>query len=80
MLILLFMKTGMQLQSQRMELDHANQLTDRTHRDKSSLCDELGMRNKIFHLEDRAKNCQEIEQLRRICCAEVERARQLNYD
>ena len=58
-------ETGMQLQSQRME--------------KSWLCHELEMRNRAFQ-EDRARNCQEIEELRRICCTEAERARQLRSD
>ena len=40
--------TGIQLQSQRMELDQANQLTDQTQREKSWLCDELEMRNESF--------------------------------
>ena len=37
------------------------------------------MRNSIFP-EDHAKDCQEIEELRRICCEEAERARQLKID
>ena len=56
---------GMQLQSQRMGLYQANQLTDRTRREKSWLCDESEMRNRAFQ-EDRARKCQEIEELRRI--------------
>ena len=66
--------TGKQLQSQRMELYHANQLTDRTQRVKSWLCDGLEMINKAFQ-EDRARRCQVIEELRRNCCTEAERAR-----
>ena len=38
-------ETGMQFQSQRMELYQANQLTDQTRREKSWLCDEVEMRN-----------------------------------
>ena len=41
-------ETGMQLQSQRMELYQANQLTDQTRREKSWLCDEVEMRNRAF--------------------------------
>ena len=37
------------------------------------------MRDKAFQ-EDRARECQEVEELRRICCAEAHRARQLKYD
>ena len=69
-----FHDTGIQLQSQRMELDQANQLTDQTQREKSWLCEELEMRNKAFR-EDRARRCQGIEELRRICFTEAERAR-----
>ena len=37
------------------------------------------MRNRVFQ-EDRARSCQEIEELRRMCCAEAERARRLRID
>ena len=37
------------------------------------------MRNGAFQ-EDRARDRQEIEELRRICCAEADRARQLKFD
>ena len=37
------------------------------------------MRNRIFQ-EDHAKDCQEIEELRRICCEEAGGARQLRID
>ena len=66
--------TGFQLQSQRMDLDQANQLTNQTQKEKSWLCDELDRRNKAFHA-DRSRSCQEIEDSLRICCAEAERAR-----
>ena len=59
-----------------MELCQANQLIDQTQREKSWLFGELGMSNKVCR-EDRAKDCQEIEELRRVCCAEADRARQL---
>ena len=52
-----FSETGMQLQSQKMELYQANQLTDQTRREKSWLCDEFATRNKAFQ-EDRARCCQ----------------------
>ena len=39
------------------------------------LCGELEMRNKLF-LESRTKDSQEIEELRRRCCEESDRARQ----
>ena len=72
-------ESGMQLQPQRMELYQANLLTDQTRREKSWLCDELQMRNRAVQ-KDHARNCQEIEELQRIWCAEAERAGQLKYD
>ena len=57
-------ETGMQFQSQRMELYQANQLTDQTRREKSWLCDEVEMRNRAFQ-EHRARSCQEIEELQK---------------
>ena len=53
--------TGRQLQSQRIKLYQANQLTDQTRREKSWLCDEQEMKNRAFQ-EDRARNCQAIEE------------------
>ena len=67
-----------ELESQRLELYQANQWADQdqAQREKIHLCGELGMRNRIFQ-ERRARDCQEIEDLRRICCEETDRARQL---
>ena len=42
---------------------------------KISLYGELEFRNRFFQ-EDHARDCQEIEELRRICCKETDRARQ----
>ena len=53
-----------------MELYQANPLTDKTQGEKSWLCNELEMKNRAFQ-KDR---------LRRICCAEAERARHLRVD
>ena len=72
-------ETGMQLESQRMELYQANQVTDQTRSYKSWLCEELEFRNKAFQ-KDRARNCQDIEEVRRIFCTVAERARQLKSD
>ena len=58
-------ETGMQLQSQRMELDEANQLTYQTRREQSWQCDELEMRNRAFQekivqeVAKKLKNCAE---------------------
>ena len=72
-------ETGMQLQSQRMGLYQANQLIDRARREKSWLCDESKMRSRAIQ-EDRARNCQEILEFRRISCTEADRGRQLRSD
>ena len=40
---------------------------------KISLCGELEMKNRLFQ-ENQAKDCQEIEELRRICCEETDQA------
>ena len=68
--------TVRQLESQRMELYQANQLFVQAQREKSWLCEKLNMRSKTFQ-EDRAKDCQENEELPRICCVEADGARQL---
>ena len=70
---------GRQLESSNMELYQANQLTDQARRVKSWLCEEVEIRNRTFQ-EDRARDCQYIEELRRICCAGADRARQMKYD
>ena len=44
-----------------------------------NLCVELEIRNRIFQ-KNRARNCQEIEELRRICCEETDGARRLRID
>ena len=63
----------------RMELYQAHQLSDQLQREKGLSSEEIEMRNRAFQ-EDRAGDCQEIEEIRRICCAESDRARQLKYD
>ena len=79
MLIIALYETGRQLESKRMELYQANQLSDQAQRAKSWLCEESDMRNIAFQ-EGRARDCQEIEELRRICCVEADRARQMKLD
>ena len=71
--------SGIQLHSQRMELYQANQLTDQSQKEKSWLCTDLEMRERALQ-EDRVKSYQEIEDLKRICCTEAERARKLRID
>ena len=94
MLILLFLKlanilnprewrsirrTGQHLESQRMELYRTNQVSDQAQREKTWPCEALDLRHTVFQ-EDRARDCQVIEELRRFCCAEADRARQLKLD
>ena len=62
-----------------MELYQANQWADQAQREKINLCGESEIRNRLFQ-ESRARDCQEIEELRRICCEETDRARQLKID
>ena len=47
---------------------------DKAQRDKISLYGELEMRNRLFQ-ENHARDCQEIEELRSICCEEADRGR-----
>ena len=72
-------ETNQEFESQRLQLQQANQWADQAQRDKISLCGELEMRNRLFR-ENQAKDCQEIEELRRICCEETDRARQAKID
>ena len=72
-------ETNRDLESQRLELCQTNQWADEDQREKINFCGELEMRNRLFQ-ESRARNCQEIEELRRICCEETDRARQLRID
>ena len=48
-------------------------------REKTSLYGELEMINRLFR-ENQATGCQEIEQLRRLCCEETDLARQARID
>ena len=62
-----------------MERYQANQLTDQSHREKSWLCTELEMRDRALQ-EDRVISEEETQELKRICCTEAERARQIRFD
>ena len=53
--------------------------TSQAQRENIKLCGKLKMRSILFQ-ESRARNCQEIEELRRICCEETNRPRQLRID
>ena len=66
-------------ESQRLQLLQANQRADQDKNNKISSYGELEMRNRLFR-ENQAKDCQEIEELRRICCEETDRAGQARID
>ena len=68
-----------EFESQRFQLQQANRWADQAQRDKTSLYGELELRNRLFQ-ENHARKCQEIEDLRRICCEETDRAKQARID
>ena len=68
-------ETHQEFESHRLQLHQANQWADQAPREKINLCGDLEMRNRLFR-KNRAKDCQEIEELRRLCCEETDRARQ----
>ena len=65
--------------SQRFQLQQANQWADQAERDKISFYREFEMRKRLFR-ENQAKDCQDIEEVRTICCEETHRARQARID
>ena len=65
-------ETDRELESQRLELYQANQ-------GKDYFFGGLEMRKRLFQ-ESHARNCQEIEELQRICCEETDRARRFKID
>ena len=69
-----FQEINQEFECQRFQLQQANRLADQAQRDKISLYGELE-----FH-ENHARDCQAIEELRRICCEETNRARQARID
>ena len=71
--------THQELASQRLQQHQANQWADQALREKISLCGKLDMRNRLFN-ESRTESCQEIEELRRICCEDTDRARRARID
>ena len=63
---------------ERLELYQTNQWADQAQREKINLCGELDMRNCLSQ-EHRARNCQEIEELRRICCEEIDKSQTIEH-
>ena len=74
-----FREINQEFESQRFQLHQASRWSDQAQRDKISLYGELELRNRLFQ-EDHARDCQESEELRRICCEEANRARQARID
>ena len=68
-----------QLLSQRMELYRANQTYGQSQREKSRFCTELEMKNRALQ-EDRMKSLNEIDEFKKMSCAETERAKPLSID
>ena len=76
---IVFQEINQEFESQRFQLLQASRWADQAQRDKISLYGELECRNKLFQ-EYHARDCQEIEELRRICCEETDLARQARTD
>ena len=68
-----------EFESQRLQLQQANQWADQAQRDKIGLHGELELRKRLFR-ENQAKDWQEIEELRRTGCEETDRARRARID
>ena len=74
-----FQDINQEKESQRFQLPQASRWADQAQRDKISLYGELELRNRLFQ-ENHARDCQEIEELKSICCEEADRARQARSD
>ena len=72
-------EVNQEYESRRFQLQQANRWADHAQRDTPSLCRELEVRNRLFQ-ESQAKDCQEIQELRRMCREETDRARQAIID
>ena len=62
-----------------MELHQASQLSDQAQREKTWLRRDVDKRNEVLQ-EDHAKDCKEVEELRRVCCEETDKARPFIID
>ena len=68
-----------EFESQRSQLQRANQWADQAQTDKISVYGELEMRNRLFR-ENQATDCQDNSKLRMICCEETDRESQAGID
>ena len=68
-----------EFESQRFQLHQASRWADQAQRDEIRFYVELELKNRLFQ-ESQAKDFQEVEELRRICYEETDRARQARID
>ena len=68
-----------ELESQKLQLDLANDWADQPQREKINLCGGLDLRNRLYQ-ESQVRTCHQIEALRRTCCEETSRVRELKID
>ena len=69
-----FQEISQEIESQRCRLNQASKWADHAQRQKISLYGELELRSRLFQ-ENHARDGREIEELRRICCEEIEQTR-----
>ena len=69
-----FREINQEFESQRSQLHQASRWADQAQRDKISLYGELELRNRLFR-ENHARECQEVEELRRIFLEGANQAR-----
>ena len=74
-----FQEINQELESQRFQVHQASRWADQAQRSKISLYGQLELRNRLCQ-QNHATDCQEIEDLRRICCEETDSARQARID
>ena len=74
-----YQEISQEFASQGFQLHQASRWADQAQRDKLSLYGESELRNRLFQ-NNHARDCQEIEELRSICCLEADRARQARSD
>ena len=70
------MESTVNLNHKRSELHHANQWACQAQMESRRIFEEFTTKSRLYQ-ENHASDCMEIEELRRICHEETERARQL---
>ena len=74
-----FREINQEFESQRFQLHQASPRADQAQRDKINVYGDLELRNRLFQ-EDYARDCQEFEELRKICCEEIDQAIQARIE